>query len=207
MVIAAVIGLRELALAVDGAAEFAGQNHQRVVQHAALFEILHQRPAGLVDLLALAGQHLRQIAVDVPAAMVDLHEAHAALGQAARHQARSARTTPGLRASSPYSFQVLSGSLLDVGQFGHRSSACGTPSRTARCACASPDRPASRIAAGSSRTANRACGGALPPGTPSGLLMKSTGSPALRRLTPEYWPERNPALHMRAEMACTLALG
>ena len=44
-------------------------------------------------------------------------------------------------------------------------------------------------------------------GTPSGLLMNSTGSPELRRLTPEYLPERKPALQRRAEIACTFAFG
>ena len=37
--------------------------------------------------------------------------------------------------------------------------------------------------------------------------MNSTGSPELRRPTPEYLPERNPALHSRAEIACTFAFG
>src|ERR1017187_6917357 len=68
----AVIRLSELALAIDGAAEFAGQNHQGVVQHGPLFEVRHQGPAGLVDFLALGGKHLGQAAVDVPAAVVDL---------------------------------------------------------------------------------------------------------------------------------------
>ena len=113
---------------------------------------------------------------------------------------------PGLRASSPYIFQVLSGSLLvsvssgteacmwnAISYCAMRVRVSGSPRRSncRRFISASPSSMRRRTSAG----------------TPSGLLMKSTGSPALRRLTPEYWPERNPALHRRAEMACTLALG
>ena len=52
MMIAAVVVGGQLALAVDGAAEFAAPDDQRVVQHAALFQILHQRRGGLIGLLA-----------------------------------------------------------------------------------------------------------------------------------------------------------
>ena len=44
-------------------------------------------------------------------------------------------------------------------------------------------------------------------GTPSGLLMYSTGSPLDRKATPACCAERNPALQSRAEIACTFAFG
>ena len=53
MMVAAVIGVRQLALAIDRAAEFAAPDHQRVVQQAALLQVLDQRRRGLVDALAL----------------------------------------------------------------------------------------------------------------------------------------------------------
>src|SRR5689334_10975487 len=78
VMVAAVVGGRELALRVDGAAEFPAPDNQGVVKHAALFEVLHEGPAALVNVLALGGQDRRQVAVNVPAAMVELDEAHAA---------------------------------------------------------------------------------------------------------------------------------
>ena len=87
MVIAAVVGGRELALGVDGASELPGEDDQRVVQHAALLEILNQRPDRLIHFFTLRRQHFGKIAVDVPAAMINLHEAHAPFGQPPRHHA------------------------------------------------------------------------------------------------------------------------
>ena len=46
-----------------------------------------ERGRGLVDSLQRFGRFCRQLAVMVPIAMVELDEAHAALGQAARQQA------------------------------------------------------------------------------------------------------------------------
>ena len=87
MMVAAIIGRREAALAVNGAAEFAAPDHQRVVQHAALFQVLDQRGGRLIGFLAALRQILRQLAVVVPVAMEKLDEAHAALGQPPRQQA------------------------------------------------------------------------------------------------------------------------
>ena len=53
MVVAAVVVSVSVPWRVDGAAEFAAPDHQRVVQHAALLQILDQRRRGLVGLLAL----------------------------------------------------------------------------------------------------------------------------------------------------------
>ena len=87
MVIAAVVRLGERALAVDGAAEFAAPDDQRVVEQAALFQVDDQRRRGLIGAFALQREIARQVVVLVPAAMVKLDEAHVALEQAARQQA------------------------------------------------------------------------------------------------------------------------
>src|SRR5207245_4517513 len=87
MVIAAVIVLGKLALAVDRAAELAAPDHQRVVEQAALFEVGYEGIAGLVDVAALVGQVDGEVKMLVPAAVEDLDEAHAALGEAASQQA------------------------------------------------------------------------------------------------------------------------
>ena len=56
MMVAAVILGRKIALAVDRAAEFAAPNDQRIVEHAALFQVLNQRGRGLVGIQALRRQ-------------------------------------------------------------------------------------------------------------------------------------------------------
>src|ERR1017187_8059237 len=110
---------------------------------------------------------------------------------------------PGLlRASSPYRLQVLSGSLPAsvssgteacirnaISYWAMRVRVSGSPRRW-NCT--------RFISARESSMRRRTS-----VGTPSGLLMKSTGSSALRRLTPAYWPERKPALQRRGEMACS----
>ena len=89
VVVAAVVRLGERALRVDRAAEFAAPDHEGVFEHAARLEVEQQAGAGLVGLLALAGDVLRQVAVLVPAAVEDLHHADAAFDHAAGEQAGS----------------------------------------------------------------------------------------------------------------------
>ena len=60
VMIAAVIGRGEPALAIDRAAELAAPDHQRVVEHAALRQILNQPGGRLIDILAALRQVLRQ---------------------------------------------------------------------------------------------------------------------------------------------------
>ena len=57
MVAAVVVG-RQLALAVDRAAELAAPDDQRVVEQAALLQVVDQRGGRLVGVLALAGDLL-----------------------------------------------------------------------------------------------------------------------------------------------------
>src|SRR5437868_7127557 len=54
MMIATVIILREFALGITRAPEFAAPNDERVIEHTALFEILNEGSAGLVRLARLA---------------------------------------------------------------------------------------------------------------------------------------------------------
>ncbi len=63
------------------------QIDERVVEQAALLEIGDQRGGGLVGLAALVADGAGQAAVVVPALVVELDEADAALGQAAGEQA------------------------------------------------------------------------------------------------------------------------
>ena len=82
VVVAAVAPLRH-----RRAAELAGPDDQRVVEHAALLQVGDQRHAGPVDLLGLERDAFLHAAVMVPVLVVKLDEAHAALGQPAGEQA------------------------------------------------------------------------------------------------------------------------
>ena len=82
VVIAAVAALRH-----RRAAELAGPDDERVVEHAALLQIGDERHAGAVDLLRLEGDAFLHAAVMIPVLVIELDEAHAALGQATREQA------------------------------------------------------------------------------------------------------------------------
>jgi len=55
VMVAAVILVRQFALAVGRATEFAGEDQDGVVEQPALLEILNEGGAGLVDVEALAG--------------------------------------------------------------------------------------------------------------------------------------------------------
>src|SRR5579859_8113762 len=81
------------------ASELAAPNNQGVIKHAALFQVLDERGSGTVDLFGLERDPLLQAAVMIPIAMVELDEAHAALGQAAGEQTvRGEGAVAGLRA-------------------------------------------------------------------------------------------------------------
>src|SRR6185436_3739288 len=87
MMIAAVVVLGERALAVDRATEFTRPHHERVVEQPATAKILDERGLRLIDELRLRADLVREVAVLVPAAHVELDESHAALGEPAREEA------------------------------------------------------------------------------------------------------------------------
>ena len=108
-----------VALGHRRAAELAAPDDERVVEHAALLQVLDQRrrrpgrpPRALIAMSPLMP------AVMVPVAVVELDEAHAALGQAAGQQAvgrERAVARPRCRTAS----STLAGSLARVHQLGH----------------------------------------------------------------------------------------
>ena len=118
VMIASVIVLLDLALAIDRAAKFTAPNHQRVVEKAACFQILHERGAGLIRVLALFADALGQAAVLVPAAVVKLDETHTALGHAAGEQAIGGERA-GLLHVGPVKVEHTLRLLRDVHQLRH----------------------------------------------------------------------------------------
>ena len=78
-------------LAHGGAAEFAAEDDQRIFQQSSLLEVLEQRGAGLVDLLAAIVKRLAEVligaAMVVPIGVIELDESDVALDEASREQA------------------------------------------------------------------------------------------------------------------------
>ena len=81
MVVAAVVGLRERALRVGCAAEFAAPDDERIVEQAALLKVGKQAGRGLVGIFALALNGIGQAAVVVPTHVEELDETHVALAE------------------------------------------------------------------------------------------------------------------------------
>ena len=88
VVIAAHFGC-ERHLRGRGAAELATPDDEGIIEHPAIFEVLKERGAGLIALGGEALMGFFDAVVAVPGlagAVPDLHVAHAALGEAARHE-------------------------------------------------------------------------------------------------------------------------
>ena len=116
-----------VALGHRRAAELAAPDDQRVVEHAALLEIVHQRRRAAIDFLGRAGDVAFHVAVVVPVAVIELDEPHAALGQPPGQQA-----VGGERAVAPFravQIENVRRLVRDVHQLRARSTACGTPFR------------------------------------------------------------------------------
>src|SRR5439155_15041640 len=86
VMVTAVIVLLDFSLTINGATEFAAPDHERVVQEPALLEVFNERGTGLVGVLALLLDALGQVAVLIPAPMIELNKPHAALGHAPGEQ-------------------------------------------------------------------------------------------------------------------------
>ena len=82
----------------------------------------------------------RQVAVLVPAGVHELDEAHAALDQAAGHQAVVGEACPARCTSGPYMSRTCLRLAARSRSAPARSPASGRPSRTGRCAWRSPGR-------------------------------------------------------------------
>src|SRR5438876_11828754 len=68
------------------AAKLPAPDHERVIEHAALFEVLYQRRARSIRVFAILFQVMFEIAVLIPRFMEELHKADAALEEPAGQQ-------------------------------------------------------------------------------------------------------------------------
>ena len=131
VMIAPVIGLGQRALRIDGATEFSTPDDQRVVEHPSLFQIHNQRGGRLISVLGLFRDVLlRQVPVLIPAAMEELNEADSAFGQPPRQNAIEGERARLARVGA-VTLERLFRFFRQIGQFGHRTTAFGRPSRTA----------------------------------------------------------------------------
>src|SRR6266568_7717990 len=76
VMITSVIVLRQAALGINGAPEFAAPNDERGIEQTSRFEILNQSVTRLIDIFALAGEASGYVGVSVPVIVIDLHEAN-----------------------------------------------------------------------------------------------------------------------------------
>jgi len=111
VVVATVVGLGQLALAIDGAAELSAPDHEGILEKSPLLEVSNECGAGLVDVAALTANLAGEIAVLIPAAVHELHEADAAFDHAPGEQTISCETAVGGILLQPIH-------LLDMGRFG-----------------------------------------------------------------------------------------
>src|SRR5439155_13898279 len=84
MMITPVIGVRQRALAVNRASELAAPDHERVLKHAALFQIPDESGCSLARSLALKRQIAIELAMLVTTAVLKLDDAHIPVSLPAR---------------------------------------------------------------------------------------------------------------------------
>ena len=83
VMITSVVRGGQRALTVNRATEFAAEDHNRILQHPALLQILDQAGHRLINAVAVVLDRRWQAAVLIPAAMKQLHEPNTTLGHAA----------------------------------------------------------------------------------------------------------------------------
>ena len=118
MVVAPVGLLGEPALTEDRAAELAAPYDQRIVQHAAVFQILDQRRLWLVDILGLGLDPSRKLGVHVPPTVEKFDETHIAFRQSPGEQSVGREGPRRLRVG-PVALEGRLGLVRQVGQIRH----------------------------------------------------------------------------------------
>ena len=113
--IAAGLRLVDVALGHRRAAELAAPNHERVVEHAALLEVGDQRGARPGRPTRHSSGDVRSdVVVEVPIAVIEVNEPHAALGQPAGEQAVVGERAVGALARRTYRARACGSSAMST---------------------------------------------------------------------------------------------
>ena len=86
VVISAVIGLGQATLAIDRSAKLTTPDHERVIQHASLFQIIQKTRAWLVNDAALSPNVFWQVSVLIPLSNEDLCESNTPFSHSSSQQ-------------------------------------------------------------------------------------------------------------------------
>ena len=119
VMVSAVIGTGEGALAVDRATEFAAPDDKGIVEQTALLEVGQQRGGGLVDVATLQAEVAGQVVMLVPASVIELNEPYAPLCHATGEQTVR-RVGAWFAGGVAVEIEGLFGLAGEVGQIGNR---------------------------------------------------------------------------------------
>ena len=119
MVVPPVVGGGQTSLTINRPAKLAAPNHQGVLQHAPLLQVLNQASRCLIHILAPLRQICRQSAMVIPIAVVELNKPNTTLRQTPGQQAIRRKRT-GLLRIIAVELEGTGGFFRDIGQFGHR---------------------------------------------------------------------------------------
>ena len=118
MVVAAVVVLLQRALGVDRASELAAPDDERFLEESAFLQFAEQGGGGLIGVVALGAQAGGAFVVLIPAAVIELNEAHAAFGEAPREDAIG-RVGSGLLRFGAVALERAGRLLRQIRQFGN----------------------------------------------------------------------------------------
>ena len=85
--ITSIVFLAQPSLAIDGAAELASPDNQRVIQQSAPFQIGDQRITCAIHFLTKNGEQPSHIGMHIPSTFINLCEPHSAFGHTPRQKA------------------------------------------------------------------------------------------------------------------------
>ena len=118
MVVAAIIVGGQFALRVIGAPKFSTPNHQRIIKQTPHFQVFDQRRRSLIHAFSHDFDVVGQVAVVIPALVVELDEFHVFFGQLSRQQA-VIRESSGLAGFRAVHIENIIRLLAHVQRFGH----------------------------------------------------------------------------------------
>ena len=119
VMVAAVVVFGQGALAIDGPAKFPSPDDEGIIEEAPVFQILNEGGGGLIGVVGLSGELLREAFVLIPAHVEQLDETGAAFAQASGEDAVGSVGTSFAGLGSVV-FEYGIGFGAEVGQLGHR---------------------------------------------------------------------------------------